>query len=198
MDKAELRRIGLNGRNGVRGERRKRYDHAIAEALVRSEAFLTARSGMADCRAGGEVDVAEAVERALQSGKTVVYPYCTGRTSMEALQPEDDGAWQTDRNGMRAPIPSRSRRVDPEDIDLVLVPCTAFDGDGNRVGMGAGCYDRFLPRCPRAQTMLVAYEAQRVAHIEPEPTDVPADQVVTEQGAARAKAGAAAKPHGGA
>ena len=46
--------------------------------------------------------------------------------------------------------------------------------------------------------MLVAYEAQRVAHIEPEPTDVPADQVVTEQGAARAKAGAAAKPHGGA
>ena len=80
--------------------------------------------------------MAEAVERALQSGKTVVYPYCTGRTSMEALQPEDDGAWQTDRNGMRAPIPSRSRRVDPEDIDLVLVPCTAFDGDGNRVGMG--------------------------------------------------------------
>ena len=105
MDKAELRRIGLNGRNGVRGERRKRYDHAIAEALVRSEAFLTARIVMAYCRAGGEVDVAEAVERALQSGKTVVYPYCTGRTSMEALQPEDDGAWQTDRNGMRAPIP---------------------------------------------------------------------------------------------
>ena len=52
MDKAELRRIGLNGRNGVRGERRKRYNHAIAEALVRSEAFLTARIVMAYCRAG--------------------------------------------------------------------------------------------------------------------------------------------------
>ena len=181
VDKRELRRIGLAGRDSIRGERRKRYDHAIAQAVAKSEAFAAARIVMAYCHAGGEVDVAEAAELARAEGKTVVYPYCTGRTSMEALLPEDDDAWETDHNGMRAPIPARSRRIDPASIDLILLPCTAFDAAGNRVGMGAGCYDRFLPHCTRARTILVAYEAQRVARVDPEPTDVTADQVVTER-----------------
>jgi 5-formyltetrahydrofolate cyclo-ligase len=34
--------------------------------------------------------------------------------------------------------------ADPAIIDLVLLPAIACDAFGNRVGFGAGCYDRFL------------------------------------------------------
>ena len=37
-----------------------------------------------------------------------------------------------------------------DQLDLVLVPCTAFDAGCYRVGMGKGYYDRYLPYCTRA------------------------------------------------
>jgi 5-formyltetrahydrofolate cyclo-ligase len=40
--------------------------------------------------------------------------------------------------------PSHDERVDPLEIDMVLVPLVCFDLDGHRVGYGRGYYDRFL------------------------------------------------------
>lgn len=47
--------------------------------------------------------------------------------------------------GIREPV--EGERVEPAEIDMVLVPCIAFDGTGHRVGYGKGFYDRFLKRC---------------------------------------------------
>jgi 5-formyltetrahydrofolate cyclo-ligase len=40
--------------------------------------------------------------------------------------------------------PLDALRIDPADIDVVLVPGVAFDTSGNRIGYGKGFYDRFL------------------------------------------------------
>ena len=41
--------------------------------------------------------------------------------------------------------------IQPEQIDLVIIPLLAFDKQGNRVGYGKGFYDRFLQKCsPKA------------------------------------------------
>jgi 5-formyltetrahydrofolate cyclo-ligase len=45
------------------------------------------------------------------------------------------------------PEPAAGAILDPEKIDLVLVPLLAFDLQGQRVGYGKGYYDRFLQRC---------------------------------------------------
>ena len=42
------------------------------------------------------------------------------------------------------PVPKSIERVNPKDIDMVLVPLLAFDRNGHRVGYGAGFYDRFM------------------------------------------------------
>lgn len=44
------------------------------------------------------------------------------------------------------PYPITSKKIRPEEIDIVLVPLLAFDRKGYRVGYGGGYYDRFLPQ----------------------------------------------------
>ncbi|RKU13903.1 5-formyltetrahydrofolate cyclo-ligase [Candidatus Poribacteria bacterium] len=65
-------------------------------------------------------------------------------------------------------------------IDLIFVPGVAFDLRGYRIGYGAGFYDRFLPQCPQAVWIGLAYEAQIVTNTFPQPWDVPLHQILTE------------------
>ena len=69
-----------------------------------------------------------------------------------------------------------------DQLDLVLVPCTAFDADCFRVGMGKGYYDRYLPRCKNAVKIGIAFEAQRVEHAAVDEHDQRLDAYVTERG----------------
>ena len=84
--------------------------------------------------------------------------------------------------GIRTPILSRSEILLPEALNLVLVPCTAFDADCFRVGMGKGYYDRYLPRCKNAVKIGIAFEAQRVEHAAVDEHDQRLDAYVTERG----------------
>jgi 5-formyltetrahydrofolate cyclo-ligase len=73
-------------------------------------------------------------------------------------------------------------------LDVILMPLVAFDGQGNRLGMGAGYYDRTLAflrhrrhwRKPRI--IGLAYEFQRMPALPAEPWDVPLDGIITEAG----------------
>ena len=98
-----------------------------------------------------------------------------------AAVPGPDG-WEVGQYGIRTPILSRSEILLPEALDLVLVPCTAFDADCFRVGMGKGYYDRFLPRCTHAGKIGIAFEAQRVARAAVDGHDQRLDAYVTERG----------------
>ena len=72
-----------------------------------------------------------AVEAARQ-GKTLAYPVCGEGFSLTAAVPGPDG-WEVGAYGIRTPILSRSAVLPPDKLDLVLVPCTAFDTACRRV-----------------------------------------------------------------
>ena len=89
--------------------------------------------------------------------------------------------WEMGAYGIRTPVLERAALIRPEALDLVLVPCTAFDAVCRRVGMGKGYYDRYLPRCRNAVALGVAFEAQRVPEAAADEQDRQLDGFVTER-----------------
>ena len=73
-------------------------------------------------------------------------------------------------------------RVNPEHIDLLIVPGVAFDLQGNRLGYGGGYYDRFFERLrPGVPLVALAFELQIVRQVPVEPWDRRMDWLVTEK-----------------
>ena len=65
---------------------------------------------------------------------------------------------------------------------LLLVPLLAFDRRGNRLGYGAGYYDRTLAALPGVRTLGCAFGAQELDSVPVGPHDVKLDAVATECG----------------
>jgi 5-formyltetrahydrofolate cyclo-ligase len=92
------------------------------------------------------------------------------------------------RHGIPQPRPARSADIAVRRaLDLVVVPVLGFDARGNRLGSGAGYYDRsFAFRCvlPQAKPRLVglAFAGQRIHQLKSDHWDVPLDAVVTDAG----------------
>ena len=160
---------------------RKRLENArlICEKIISLPQYSSANSIFLFRAFGSEIDLSAVAAQAERDGKTVLYPYCTDKTTMLALHP--GGHWGPDRMGLQAPNLQDATVWSPEEIDLILCPCTAFDKQGNRLGMGAGFYDRFLPQCIRTYKVLPAFDAQRLDAVYTDGFDVPMDAVVTEK-----------------
>lgn len=75
--------------------------------------------------------------------------------------------------------PSGDNIVDPEEIELIVVPAVAYDRKGNRLGRGKGFYDRLLASSPAAK-IGVGYEFQLLESLPVETHDVPMDMVITQ------------------
>ncbi|WP_408858598.1 5-formyltetrahydrofolate cyclo-ligase [Acidiphilium sp. PA] len=69
--------------------------------------------------------------------------------------------------------------------DFVLVPLLAFDRAGNRLGYGAGYYDRTLAGLPGAFRLGCGFACQEVPAVPVGPRDERLDAVATELGVIR-------------
>ncbi|MGK5084138.1 5-formyltetrahydrofolate cyclo-ligase [Bdellovibrionota bacterium FG-1] len=79
------------------------------------------------------------------------------------------------------------RETDPltivalQQLDVIFVPGVVFGTRGERIGMGAGLYDRYLPLAPRALKLALAFDFQVLSELEQQPWDQCVDCVWTDQ-----------------
>lgn len=82
--------------------------------------------------------------------------------------------------------PPDAEKLDTQPVDIILIPGRAFDRNGNRLGRGAGGYDRWLEKykLDHAATKFwgVCLECQLMPEVPVEAHDVRMDAVVTARG----------------
>lgn len=72
-------------------------------------------------------------------------------------------------------------------LDVIVVPALQVDGSGNRIGYGAGFYDRTLVRyLPGATAIIVAFDFQLISEVPVTKGDVACPFVITDKRVLRA------------
>ena len=179
--KAAQRKAGIAARRALSDTARTHSNAALCARIMALDCFKKAENILFYAAFGGEADLSALAVKAARQGKRLAYPVCGENFSLTAAVPGEDG-WEAGAYGIRTPILSRAEILPPEALDLILVPCTAFDAACGRVGMGKGYYDRYLPRCTRAVKLGIAFEAQRVPHAALDEHDQRLDAFITEGG----------------
>ncbi len=176
-----LRREGIRARSEMDPEEVRRKSELIARQILESPEYQAADLILLYCALPGEVHLDVLAEQAEKDGKEVAWPRCMDQEHMEAFIPESEDSFVQGTFGVMEPDPETSETVDPERIDLVICPGTVFDEKCDRIGMGAGYFDRFLTRCSHARIVGAAFEAQVVERIPAQPWDRPMEKVYTEE-----------------
>ncbi len=145
LTKAQIRSKILLKLKTQKEEDRTRKSRFIKDKLLRNEVFRKAKIVMFYIAFGGEVNTEEMIREAKKIGKLICVPVC--RKDRETMQPailEDNAKLKKGPYGVLEPV--AKARVEPKDLDLIIVPGLAFDKKCNRLGRGKGCYDRFLSK----------------------------------------------------
>lgn len=180
--KAEMRQASLMRRDAIQIE--QRLEKSLAMSSYAGNAIQpypgVILSGFFPIRS--EPDIRPLMSQMKAHGARLCLPVVIDRETIvfRELVP---GAELVDTGfGTRGPGPDAAV-LDP---DIMLLPLAAFDGEGNRIGYGAGHYDRAIARLHRKsrrpRLIGIAFDCQEVPQVPFEPHDVALDSVVTESG----------------
>ena len=182
--KVRLRKEILKKRDLVSPEVRAEKSLAIMERLFEAEEFKSAGMLHVFVSFGSEVSTEPIIKRSLEMGKRVVVPitdYKARRLTLSEIADYDldlrPGHW-----GIPEPRSEAVRVIDPDQLDLILIPGVAFDKAGRRLGHGAGYYDKLLAGCKgRPFTIALGYELQVIDNVPVMDYDVKIDGIITEE-----------------
>ena len=161
-----LRKKFLNLLRSQKGEDRLTKSRAIAKKLFSTKEFQEAKTILFYASFDGEVETFNMMKQARKLGKRIALPKIleNQRLFVPVLVEDLENDLVDGPYGIKQPNETLTDMVRLEDIDLVLVPGVAFDRHNNRLGRGAGYYDRFLSDLPsQIPTLGLAFDFQVIA-----------------------------------
>jgi 5-formyltetrahydrofolate cyclo-ligase len=185
LSRPALRRALRQSREAMSRAARAAGERLIRDSLARSPWLKPGTAIGLYVSRGTEVSTDPLRALARRRGCRVYLPRITdfGARRMVFL-PDPDTPMRLNRYRIAEPV--GGPLITPQALAVVLMPLVGFDEAGNRLGNGAGYYDRFLARRQgtRGAPALVgvAFECQRCRKLPAAAHDVPLDAVITERG----------------
>ena len=179
--KRVLRERILAARDALDARTRASDSQSIARRIASLGSFRGASCVVLTLAFRSEWDTRALLDDALARGAAVALPRVNEATRMIELHRVRDPAADVAPGYRGIPEPLASLpRVEPRDVEWILVPGVAFDVQGRRLGYGGGYYDRLLPPLPPAAPRIAgAFELQLIDDIPAAPHDLTVNAVAT-------------------
>ena len=147
----------------------------VAEAfIVRLRAGMSVASYHA---VGGEIDPSPLVDAALSRHCCIALPHVVDRQTPLRFLMVAGSMLTPGPYGLSQPADDATQAIP----DIIITPLVAFDRRGNRLGQGAGHYDRAFVQHPDAWRVGVAWSGQECDAVPTDPWDVPLHAIATEK-----------------
>ena len=194
--KKSLRVLLLAKRDSISKESKKIKDDAIRKRLFSLEYFKESRTILFYASFRSEADTIKAIQNTLKLKKRVALPVVdTEHKQLKLYEIHDISELSAGYMGIPEPVAARALNMSLNEIDIEIIPGIGFDLNGNRLGYGAGYYDKLLSHKSkrlsktkgRITTIALAFEEQIAGKIPSEPHDIRVDLIVTEKRLIRCK-----------
>ena len=188
--KKRLRNKLLKKRDAIPIGHKTLKEKAIEKKLFELDIFREANSLLMYVSFRSEVDTTGYLQDVLNSGKRLILPVVDARhKQLKLYEIKDTSELKPGYMGIPEPDIRENRRATLKDIDLVIIPGTGFDLNGNRLGYGGGYYDRLLSYESKQlanvdkhiPTVALAFEEQIGEDIPAEPHDIKVDMILTDE-----------------
>ena len=184
MLKQEARKIFREKRQNIStNEKMKLDDLLLIEFQKVPTSFLSNVLSFYPAESNNEPDTFNITRylRFKNPGLRIAYPKTDlSNHSMQAILCEEEGVFK--ENSFSIPEPVSCESLQPEELDMVLIPLLAFDKRGFRIGYGKGFYDRFLQQCKEDCIKVgLSYFEPIDAIDDADEFDVPLDFCITPQ-----------------
>jgi len=161
--RALLRREMLQRRDAQTEAQRHEKSRAIARHILDLPLLQEARTIFTYVNFRSEVETLDLIDTWLAADQRVCVPLTLPAESRLAAYQITDPGQDLVPGYCQIPEPDARRLplVKPADIEVIILPGSAFDLNGGRLGYGGGYYDRFISQeAPRAIRIGLAFELQ--------------------------------------
>ncbi|MBU6413915.1 MAG: 5-formyltetrahydrofolate cyclo-ligase [Planctomycetes bacterium] len=168
---------------GFSAEARAQASELACARLIGTPWFASARTVMLYAPMETELDISLVAKECRRTGRMVALPAVDWGGGTMTPRRVDDWArlLVVGKHGVQEPR-GDTPIVEPEDLDLIVVPGLGFGRDRTRLGRGGGFYDRFLSGASiRAAKVGMGFSWQLLASVPTTDSDVTLDGIVTER-----------------
>lgn len=185
MEKAEARRRVRQAVEALSDEERAAKSEAVRRLARRLPELRAAQAVMGFMPMPDELNTRPILTDLLAAGKRVYVPR-TLVAEKRLVPVRFSSVWALHRGPYGILEPDSEETCTAAELDFILVPGRAFDREGNRLGRGAGFYDRFMA-CGgfRAVRCGIAFACQVLPEVPCGDHDLPVEILVTEDGIMR-------------
>ena len=153
-------------------------DRKIRNKIESFEPFKRANTILVYASMEGEVDTLKFIKKHHTHKRIILPTVCADTNTLKLYHLENMRELHKGYQGILE-IPHCSKEmINPNEIDLCIVPGLAFDHQGNRIGYGKGFYDELLKKI-KAQKAALAYDFQIYDTIPSTQYDIPIDHIIT-------------------
>ena len=177
-----LRKLMIEKRKSLSSKIVEEKSNIITEKILETDIYKKAENIFIYISFGNEVSTYSIINKAWTDKKNVAVPATTDNKNMYFMKINDFSNLKKKNIGTLEPNINFENELIPNEKSIFIVPGLVFDNFGNRIGYGAGYYDRYISKYSINNNIIgICYNFQIINKIFAKPHDKKMNFIITEK-----------------